>query len=373
MQTQYSLAAENWRTIEASLNSRIAAIEKERDDLVKREADMRKRAKDASGRSRRAEDELERVVEESQNLSQQIQTQTSEIKALQTRLSTAEKTLEESKTDFERQRRILESEFAQKLDEEKTRSLQQQGLGLNTDIAGTTSSRTQSPTSFFRKSAAQEPLNSLHSRRNLQRVSSHEQNTFSTSRRPSALGMPIVGSSRGSVVPDTPSPGVSRQGSTFSLSQLNGLANMPPTPSIHMTDVDADDGFDFRSSPQQTINDVMSASTVHTGPSVQLVERMSSSIRRLESEKAAHKDELARLISQRDESRNEVVALMREVESKRQTDDTTSKLEKEFGEVKQRYEACLEILGEREEEVEELKGDIVELKRIYRDLAERSM
>ena len=163
----------------------------------------------------------------------------------------------------------------------------------------------------------------------------------------------------------------------FSLAQLlnggNSGSGMPPTPSIHTNDVDADDAFDDRSSPQRTINDVISASTVHTGPSVQLVERMSSSIRRLEAEKAAHKDELARLVSQRDNARDEVVALMREVEAKRTVDGKTEQLEKELEGVKQRYEACLEMLGEREEQVEELKSDMDDLKRIYRELVDRSM
>lgn len=360
LQTQYSLAAENWRTIEGSLNSRIAAIEKERDEFVKREADMRKKARDVSSKSRKVEEELERMTEEFQSLTQQLQTRTDELNGSQARLTTMEKALEESKAEFDRQRRIMETEYEQKLEEEKSRQVQP-GLGINTDMG--TTSRTHSPTSHFRKPSAHDTLNPPASRRNLQRIPSHEHTSLSLSRRQSALGTPTLSS-----------PGVSRQGSGFSLSQLNGLtAGMAPTPSIHTTAMDDDDGFDGRSSPQRTINDVISASTVHTGPSVQLVERMSSSIRRLESEKAAHKDELARLVSQRDESRNEVVALMREAESKRQADNKASKLEAELAETKKRYEACLEMLGEREEQVEELKGDVVELKRIYRDLADRSL
>lgn len=148
---------------------------------------------------------------------------------------------------------------------------------------------------------------------------------------------------------------------------------MPQTPSIHTNDVDADDGFDSRSSPQRTINDVISASTVHTGPSVQLVQHMSSKIQRLEAEKSAHKDELARLVSQRDEARDEVVSMMREIETKKSVDGKTDKLEGELGTVKQRYEACLEMLGEKEEEVEELKSDLLEVKKMYRELVDRNM
>jgi len=372
LQTQYSLAAENWRTIETSLNGRIAAIEKERDEAAKREADIRKKARDISNKSKRSEEELEKATEESQNFSQALQTSKSETKKLQSRFEAAEASLSEAKADFDRQRSAFEAELAQKLEEERARLIQQ-GLGINTSNNGVLSSRTQSPTNYFRKFSTQD---SVQSRRNMQRIPSQEHTANlsidrSVSRRPSTL-TPTISSSRTPMTPDFPfhSPGVSRQGSTFSLAQLNG--GMPPTPSIHTADVDADD-FDNRSSPQRTINDVISASTVHTGPSVQLVERMSSSIRRLEAEKAAHKDELARLVSQRDDARDEVVALMREVETKRDADGKAEKVSEELAQVKKRYEACLDILGEREEQVEELKSDVIELKKIYRDLVEKSM
>ena len=64
-------------------------------------------------------------------------------------------------------------------------------------------------------------------------------------------------------------------------------------------------------------DDMMSVSTVAAGPSVQLVERMSAAVRRLETEVAASREELAKAVAQRDEARGEIVELMREVEGKR--------------------------------------------------------
>lgn len=377
MQTQYSLAAENWRSIETSLNSRIAAIEKERDEVVKRESDVRKKARDISGKAKRLEDQLEEMTEENQLLTSQLQASKTEMKKLQTRLETAETSLNEARADLDRQKQTFESELSQKLEEERTRQLSH-GLGIASPHNGTMASRTESPTSYFRKQPSQDPYGSVQSRRGLSRIPSQEQTTSlsidrSVSRRPSTLA-PGPMSSRTPMTPDFPSPSVSRQGSMFSLAQLlNGGNGAPQTPSIHTNDVDADDNFDNRSSPQRTINDVISASTVHTGPSVQLVQHMSSKIQRLEAEKSAHKDELARLVTQRDEARDEVVSMMREVETKRSVDGKTDKLEQELGQVKQRYEACLEMLGEKEEEVEELKSDLVEVKKMYRELVDRNM
>lgn len=159
-----------------------------------------------------------------------------------------------------------------------------------------------------------------------------------------------------------------RQDSTnSSLSNRNGIDTLD-TPSIHT--IDHDDLFDNASSPHLTINDMVSASTVGAGPSVQLVERMSAAVRRLESEKATHKEELSRLMAQRDEAREEVVTLMREVDEKRGQDERVDKLEKDLQEMDERYQTTLEMLGEKTERVEELEGDVKDLKKIYRELVQ---
>lgn len=46
IQTQYSVASENWHTLEGSLLSRLSSVEKERDDVGRREADLRKKIRE---------------------------------------------------------------------------------------------------------------------------------------------------------------------------------------------------------------------------------------------------------------------------------------------------------------------------------------
>jgi uncharacterized protein involved in exopolysaccharide biosynthesis len=118
---------------------------------------------------------------------------------------------------------------------------------------------------------------------------------------------------------------------------------------------------------------MVSVSTVAAGPSVQLVERMSAAIRRLESEKVAAREELARISRQRDEARAEIVALMREVEGTKKAVERVGDLEKEVEEMKERYETTLELLGEKSEEVDELRADVEDVKAMYRDLVERTI
>ena len=136
---------------------------------------------------------------------------------------------------------------------------------------------------------------------------------------------------------------------------------------------DVFEGVETASSPQQVLQDMVSVSTVAAGPSVQLVERMSAAIRRLESEKVAAREELARISRQRDEARAELVALMREVEAGRAAAQRLAAVEAEMAEIRERYETTLELLGEKSELVEELKADVEDVKAMYRDLVERTV
>ena len=47
LQTQYSIASENWQGMEASLVARAASLERERDEALKRESEMRRKAREA--------------------------------------------------------------------------------------------------------------------------------------------------------------------------------------------------------------------------------------------------------------------------------------------------------------------------------------
>lgn len=171
-------------------------------------------------------------------------------------------------------------------------------------------------------------------------------------------------------------PPSSRQESTPFVPQLSINGSVAESPPI-LTDTNQDDHFEdgarTPATPDRTIYDMISGSTAGAGPSVQLVERMSAAVRRLESEKAASREELGRMCAQRDEARDQVVDLIREAEGKRAADQRAGALEKEVASVRERYLTTLEMLGEKSEAVEELKADVVDLKELYRELVERTM
>jgi hypothetical protein len=359
------LASENWQGIEGTLTSRVAALEKDRDEIAKRESDVRRKAREVNSKARRLEDELESINDRARTFEQDLTEQRTSAQKLQARLAQAEAAAQDARADLEREKKVWESDLQQRLEEEKNKwRLEMQSQSY---LATENHLRADSPGNSYRRHSP-DPLG-IYNRRVAPRSTSQgidsplspmdrmleEARRPSSSRQKSTPGMrtPEIGS-------------MQRQDSFPSMaSNPNGISPSN-TPSIHAASFD--DGLENTSSPHRTINDMISVSTVGAGPSVQLVERMSAAVRRLESEKATSKEEMARLIAQRDEAREEVVALMREIEEKRGQDAKVEKLEKEMVEMHGRYQTTLEMLGEKSERVEELEGDVADLKKIYRDL-----
>jgi predicted nucleic acid-binding Zn-ribbon protein len=372
LQTQYSLASENWQGIETTLTSRVAALEKDRDETAKRESEVRRKAREANSKARRLEDELESINERARTLELDLKEQQSAAQKLQAKLAQAETAVQDARADLDKERKIWEAELQQRLEEEKSKwkvesqtpSLAGDGLYLRTD-SPSVAQRRHSP----------DPLG-IHTRRaNPRTTSSGMDAAFSpidrmfddAARRPSSSRQ--AKSTSRVRTPEIGTP--QRQDSIpYSMASLNGLTAPLETPSIHTLDPDNTDAFDTVSSPHRTIADMLSVSTMGAGPSVQLVERMSAAVRRLESEKATHKEEVARLTAQRDEARNEVVKLMREVDDVKKQGDKVADLEKRLSEMENREGTALEMLGEKTERVEELEGDVRELKRMYRELVD---
>jgi chromosome segregation ATPase len=344
----------------------VTALERDRDETAKRESDIRRKARDVNSKARRLEDEVDTINERAQTLEQDLSEQRSLAQKLQTRLTAAETAASEAKADLERSKKVWEAETQSRLEEEKRQwqleTQQHNPLTLSTHL------RTDSP-SLSNRQRSPDPLG-IYDRRAPSRASRVETTLSPIDRMLEDARRPSAGMVRGKSSPSVRTPEIgtpARQDSIPSgLSSLNGTG-VAYTPSIHT--VDYDEPFDGMSSPHRTINDMISVSTVGAGPSVQLVERMSAAVRRLESEKATHKEEMQRLSAQRDEAREEVVNLMREVEENRGQKRRLEELEKGLAEVRERYETTLEMLGEKTERVEELEEDLGEVRKMYRELA----
>ncbi|KAL4893979.1 TATA element modulatory factor 1 TATA binding-domain-containing protein [Aspergillus ambiguus] len=361
LQTQYAVASENWQTLEGSLLSRLANVEKERDEAARREAELRRKLREANLKSKRAEEDLEAAKETEQDLQAKLEERMQELQKLEQKLKKASDDLDSAQKDFTEQKKVSDLTWTQKLEEERAKWREQIASPSNF----LQQPRTGSPVAFSRRPSNLDPVASLSDYRPSSRRSStlpmtspeigtpSRQNSFPTSTH-AVLSPPVTNSASRPHVTDTPSI-------TFEPDEIFSGSRTPSASGGAL------------SQPSRGINDIISESTVGAGPSVQLVERMSATVRRLESERAATKDELARITAQRDEARQQVVDLMRESEEKKTSDARIQELEQQLEALDQRYQTTLEMLGEKSERVEELQADIVDIKQMYRELADRTM
>ncbi|KAK2745284.1 hypothetical protein FQN57_003979 [Myotisia sp. PD_48] len=354
LQTQHAVASENWHGIESSILSQLANVEKERDDFAKREGDLRRKVREANLKAKRAEGELENSRALVQELERDLEESKREVERLNQRIETAEKEVLETKQQLSTQKEYLEATWTQRFEDEKAKWHEQQLASPPGLLQARTESITPSRRSDILLSLSDRPP-SLRSASNRQRSDTPpRQSSYSSFNSNMVLRTNFNNHSAVSV--DIPPI------QTFEPDEYFADNVTPATPSAHGT----------HAQPPRAVNDVVSVSTVAAGPSVQLVERMSASVRRLESERAGLKDELIRLTAQRDEARQEVVELMKEVEEKRAADVKIQDLEATVQQLDERYQTALEMLGEKSEQTEELKADIEDLKKIMRELAEKT-
>ncbi|KAI5293063.1 hypothetical protein KEM55_007333 [Ascosphaera atra] len=347
--------------------------------MEKSEAELRKKLREANLKLKKTETELGSTRETVQELQQDLDGVKQKLERSSQRMIEAEQELSATKEDLVKQKRLDEEMLKQRLEEEKAKW--QETLATAADLAppsdgDITHSRKSSLMNSDRALSSSRPRSSLMlnnytfgtAEPSLERGTPMRQSSFNSTpsqphplvRKPSNDVSIIASPAEGapSIHPleaDEYPPSRSRTGS------LQGNADQAPTPAS------------YNATHAQGVNDLISASTVGAGPSVQLVERMSATVRRLESERSASRDELARLTIQRDEARQEVVMLMREVEEKRKCDERIRELETTLEDLDKRYNTTLELLGEKSEMVEELHADVAELKRIYRELVDSTM
>ena len=322
-----------------------------------------------SMKSRRMEEELEKANAQKEDMNHELSFRSTELAALNARLATSEAEISAAREDLKAEREAWEVRHAQRIEEEKAR-MREEIARSNTPDTLYHQFRAESPTIHNRTRKSSNAERSPHTRRiqglALSGATTHPSNERPLSKRSSS--QPLHNLQTSTFEPQRP---VSRQDSMSTIPQVSVNNGMPETPSAY----DHDDFFDVHTpaTPDRTINDVISASTAGAGPSVQLVERMSAAVRRLESEKASLKDELSRLSGQRDEARDQIVGLMKEVDEKRSWESRVKDLEKEMKGMEERYLTTLEMLGEKSERVEELKADVQDLKGMYRELVDNTM
>lgn len=319
-----------------------------------------------ASRAKHQEEELEEMRSQLPTVQRDLQSYQSQLDTFKTRAEQAEAALADAKAELARHQASLDNDKGERTYQDRRNWLEDVPVAPFRDRG-----RPESPL----LSAAQR----TYSGDNFLGLQNYPSRLRKTS-APSSNGEPSPGdrpasmARRASAQPPVRSPLFpSLPRTTSSVASGFDFTASAPAPGPDRDRDDLMEGLERSASPQNVLQDMMSSSTMTAGPSVQLVERMSAAIRRLESERVAAKEELARISGQRDEARSEIVALMREVESGKTATKRVANLEKEVAEINERYQTTLEMLGEKSELVEELRADVQDVKAMYRDLVERTI
>ncbi|PHH71028.1 hypothetical protein CDD82_6773 [Ophiocordyceps australis] len=369
LQCQYASSRENWRGMESSLLGKAASLERERDEAHRRESEMRKKAREAATRSRLLEDELHDAKTGLASAREELESCRHQLSSLQTSSATMQETLEQTRAELDKQRQAAaRTREPSTGDSSRDEVMEAERRKWVDDVAGATSkghdSRPDSPMLSVTRTLSSD-LASLAVPGRSRRVatpasipdSQGDMMALSMRRLSSQAQMRIGG------VSTAPAPF-----SPFDVPPESPLIPSPPTG-------DRDSAVDETapSSPRNLTHDMISVSTVAAGPSVQLVERMSAAIRRLEADKVAAKEEMARVCNQRDEARSDMVGLMKHLEEAKTAAGRLPQLEAQVADLDARYQTTLEMLGEKSELVEELRADVDDVKAMYRELVERTV
>ncbi|WDK18798.1 M protein repeat protein [Colletotrichum graminicola] len=376
LQTQHAIAAENWQGIEASLVARVGNLERERDDALRRESEMRKKARETvrndnmprsyrATRCKRQDEELQELTSKIPNLQRDVDAYQARIEALQKRADNAEAALFQAKSELEKHQQM--GWRAERTESDRRPWLEDHLSGPGSRVH----SRPDSPLLSVPTRTMSNDLLLLQSVSGKSRKIPVPTNGMDGFQEGSSVGRKMSSQppARPLMLPSGSSLPVAP-----SITSLELPLDSLPTPTSHAGEKDdMFEGVETSSSPRQMLQDMVSVSTVGAGPSVQLVERMSAAIRRLEAEKVTSREELARISGQRDEARAEIVSLMKELESNKTASKRVAELEGLVDDLNSRYQTTLELLGEKSELVEELRADVQDVKAMYRDLVERTV
>lgn len=329
LQNQYTSATENWQSIEASLMSKISNFESEVSTYQDKLKSSEKKNEILTNDLRSSTQEIEILKKEAKSLrldlsrSQNKLDQTyKDYEELQGRLESKEITANKEKAAFEHKIQTLERQFKDTI---QPQQLTVQGSNIGGEYSPQVPQNSSTP-SFKRGGSWEIGLG-------------ESSTTPRQSRKSSALYFPSYSQANGSFE-----------------ESAETASDFDDTDTVNSPVSQYNNGSRFENNSSSAIG----------GTSVQLLGKMSSQVRRLETELCTMKEELEKLTEDKKAANEEIVRLMKDNEHAAFYKSKVKELESQVENYSARHEKTLEILGEKSEQVEELKADVQDLKDLCR-------
>ena len=300
LQAQYDAAQENWKLLELRLLAKIDHITQEHDALVKSKAKVVAELKHANV-------SIAESAERQREAETQVELLQRQVSQLESKLNDRNEEVAETKRKLERVQQLHaqdRKELALKLEQAEEKSKQAVAAAAATATSGATTAFTHQPS-----------------------------------------------------IEDSFAP----------MPSLDGVDAMPPpeSPEIgRLVPITPDDEFDLFSRrslvPMGEDDHVPRGGHAH----IQMINKMALLIRQLEVELATLKDDNARLAEEKDAVLLQLLDLLKQNQSEENPTNRIAALEEEVAKMKSKELTLLEVLGEKTEQVEELRADIVDLKEL---------
>ncbi|KAF9918410.1 hypothetical protein FBU30_000219 [Linnemannia zychae] len=348
LQNQQSAANRNWDKVEKNLARRISEAEENTSKAQERERITRDKLDEVKSQVIALEARLEtlRIADTQLRSDMSISKRTLMEKEEAMRQAQAElnrerlsreRAIEEAKEDIDRKWRREQQTEIEKL-KSQIQQLQQQRShpsGSDGDLLNTPSDsiNARRPSSSSITSAGS-PLPGgagtlLHKMTNVQGRTSFESLTSPTNL-------------------DGTAPSLSRSSSSHTMTSVSGaLASATGTPTVSLMGLGANSGG-------------------NTGQAI-TIERLNTLVRQMEGQVTFLTEQVRSANRNKDELSDELVKVTMELEGLQNAASKVPNLEQELNLLKERHRAALEMLGEKTEEVQELKADILDVKEAYRD------
>lgn len=346
LQDQYVSSQESWKLIESNLLSKV-------DNLTSSLESLRKSKLKNTNEARKLNNQLLAQDEQIQKLKHDITLLKEENKGLELKLQ------------------VKESEYAEleeKIEELKTVfGADRQNYDIKIKTLSETIQKYEDQNQIYQASASSDTIGSLQSRRmrdsglhiNMDARLTPMRNYSSNSMASFGTPMQQWDDSNASInVPTTPF-GMEHHFSSTSLNDEihpNDAADSGP----------ADYSFGYRDTPTLTATHTPSLPNSGATKNIQLINKMSSSIRRLEIELMNLKEENEQLATEKDTAQQEIVGKYELEKKVASFAEATRKLEEEVAARAKKEETLLEVIGEKSERVAELQADVVDLKDLCR-------
>jgi hypothetical protein len=347
LQTQHSIAVQNWSRIEENLLARVSAAEEERDRLEDAEALLKTRLREQASKLKQ--------IEENAAMSQgQFKRATDQQTELREEIATLKGKLQETTILLEKERETAKQERRQ----------------LEAHVDARVQERLESERSVYDASTAVY-LQNQHSGARSPELSFGRADSpggFSLRMPSTRPGLPI-GRRSSSQAQGTPIP--QRHTSHSHLHELEGLRS-PPVPEDSVAPLITPSESASQSHAHEVpASRAMSIVTSTAGPGLGTMERITANVRKLEMELGMCREDLSRMTRQRDEARQTCVELDTVAAEKEALKLQLAQMAEAQAALTSKFEATLELLGEQTEENEQLREDIADMKQAYRDTLDK--